>query len=156
MATLTQRRVVPESDVVVELGAAPEASTVADRWSKPRVAVRPRRVGPARGPVHCSGSAGLSVHGSGLTRRGKLVVGLVWLVLVAFGAFLIARPAGEDAPVATDTVTVEPGDTLWALALDADPRGDPRVFVDTVLRLNSLSSAGDIRPGDTLVVPVDG
>ena len=58
------------------------------------------------------------------------------------------------APVATRTVTVHPGDTLWKLATDANPNGDIRKTVDDIMRLNSIVSASEFQMGSEVAVPI--
>lgn len=93
-----------------------------------------------------------------LTRRGRLtiflgtVVALVVLA-VALGSTTVATDE-PGAPVPARTVTVLPGQTLWDLALTANPKGqDVRVTVDDIMRLNSLESAGDLQSGSRIAVP---
>ncbi|MFW5898977.1 MAG: LysM peptidoglycan-binding domain-containing protein, partial [Jiangellaceae bacterium] len=59
-------------------------------------------------------------------------------------------------PAETATVVIRPGDTLWGLAGDLAPGADRRVTVDQITELNGLPSAGEITPGDVLVVPATG
>ncbi|SDU75975.1 LysM peptidoglycan-binding domain-containing protein [Jiangella alkaliphila] len=108
-------------------------------------------------PVPCATSAEPSLHGSRLTRRGRVVVGLVWLLLLVAGVLAFVRPWGGaespgGAPVVT-TVEVRGGDTLWELATDVSPTADPRETVAAIMELNGISSAADIRPGDLIQVP---
>lgn len=122
-----------------------------------QVRVRPQRryrVPGAPRPVGCDRSYEADLHGSRLTRRGKMVVGAIWLVFAAAIVLMVSRPAEVPIPAETATVTVKSGDTLWALADDLAPDDDPRVTVDQIIELNGLRSAGDIHPGDLLVVPV--
>lgn len=140
----------------------------ADASSLDQPAVRPgrpvRRVathpaGRARGRVpRCATAAAPSLRGGRLTRRGRVVVALAWLVLIGLAALPIMRYDGAAAPTAEDTVSVEvrPGDTLWRLAGQFDAGGDPREFVDAVVSLNGLVDGGDIQPGDVVRVPVSG
>jgi len=113
-----------------------------------RSALRPRAVA-------CEQSYAADLHGSRLTRRGRLVVTAVWLLLAAFAAVGILRPglAADPAPEGTTTVVVQPGDTMWALARALDAEADPRAVVDTIVELNGLRSGADIHPGDVLLVP---
>jgi LysM repeat protein len=114
----------------------------------------PRRTtGRGRVPV-CERSYEADLHGSRLTRRGRVVVGVVWLLFAAAIVFMVNRPAEVPMPVDTVTVTVESGDTLWGVAGAVAPGVDPRVTVDQIIELNGLRSAGDIHPGDLLLVPV--
>ena len=46
---------------------------------------------------------------------------------------------------------VQPGDTLWQLARQADPESDPRNVVDRLIQVNELDG-GRIIPGQELVL----
>ena len=105
-------------------------------------------------PVACDRSYETDLHGSRLTRRGKILVAAVWLVFAVAIAFMVSRPAEVPMPAEMATVTVKSGDTLWALAGDMAPGADPRITVEQIMELNGLRSAGDIHPGDLLVVPL--
>lgn len=50
-------------------------------------------------------------------------------------------------------VVVRPGQTLWAIAVRADPSADPRVVVRQIVELNALPSGTFVQPGDRLWVP---
>jgi LysM domain len=92
-----------------------------------------------------------------LTGRGKAVVLVVAVVLALLalswgrGAFVQASST-SDGP-ATAYISVEPGDTLWAIALRVAPQDDPRDTVDRILDLNALRST-QIQAGQRLVVPI--
>ncbi len=93
-----------------------------------------------------------------LTRRGRIAVLLAALLtlavlVVALGPSTTAT-GDAGAPVATRTVTVQPGDTLWKLASQANPNGDIRQTVDDIMRLNSLVSAAGLQMGSEVAVPV--
>ena len=96
-----------------------------------------------------------------LTRRGRLArgVGVVLLLIAALllaGARLNAEPVqadtGPTVPVVTMRVTVEQGDSLWAIARRIAPRTDPREAVVAIRELNGLAS-NLIQPGQVLLVP---
>ncbi len=92
-----------------------------------------------------------------LTRRGRVAVLLaalltVAVLVVALGSSTIAAGDAGD-PVPTQTVTVQPGDTLWKLATDANPNGDLRQTVDDIMRLNSLPTA-HLPMGSEVAVPI--
>lgn len=118
-----------------------------------RRVAHPRPGGPR--PVACDRSYEPDLHGSRLTGRGRVVVGLIWVLMALAVVAMISRPAGVPAPADTSTVVVEAGDTLWSLAEGLVPEGDRRVTITQIVELNGLSSAGDIHPGDVLVVPVE-
>ncbi|MFY0408284.1 LysM peptidoglycan-binding domain-containing protein [Solicola sp. PLA-1-18] len=92
-----------------------------------------------------------------LTRRGRVVVVLAALVLVALASvFLGSRVVATDeasAPAVAQTVTIQPGQTLWDIARDASPDADPRAVVDDIVELNALTGGGDVQPGQRVAVP---
>ena len=87
-------------------------------------------------------------------RRRLLAVGLlaVALALVAprFRASLGGAPASasEGGPVPISYV-VEPGDTLWSIARQLQPTGDPRALV---ARIEVIAGGTELRPGQVLTV----
>ena len=92
-----------------------------------------------------------------LTRRGRLLVSLVALVLVVAGAVLLtgggAALAGTDRPaVSHRQVTVQPGQTLWQIAERAAPGSDPRETVQRILDLNGLQTS-QVQVGTALLLP---
>lgn len=96
-----------------------------------------------------------------LTVRGRRVLAafaaLPLVVGIAASALAggTAIASGEHAaPVAFDSVTVVPGDTLWSIASDAVPGADPRVVIEDIKRLNNLSS-GAIQIGATIAIPAE-
>jgi hypothetical protein len=96
-----------------------------------------------------------------LTRRGRLARSLAMLVvMIAVAALVAGRVVGEPvraeaaaaAPVATASVVVEQGDSLWAIAERHVPNRDPRDVIHEVRELNGLRS-NVIQPGQVLLVP---
>jgi hypothetical protein len=89
-----------------------------------------------------------------LTRRGRLVVVLVLLVtlVIGFSIGVSSQAAGPSRPHHVPTVTVQPGETLWQVAVRVAPDADPRLVVDQLQRINHLSSA-TVLAGQQLVVP---
>lgn len=97
-----------------------------------------------------------------LTRRGWVV--LVVLPLVMLAAFLLiltgvftapakaADNASELALTPTVSVTVQSGQSLWAIATAVAPERDPRDVVADMVQLNNLNG-GTINPGEQLFVP---
>lgn len=92
-----------------------------------------------------------------LTRRGQAVAStIVATALVALG--VLAVPALSPVPVpatATQTHVVEPGETLWGIALEAGIEVPTRDVVDRIEEINGLDSAM-LQPGQQLTVPVAG
>lgn len=132
------------------------AAERAERPAVPGRSYRARSAGPPPRPVACGRSYAPDLHGSRLTVRGRVVVGVLWAALVAAIVAMIAQPPGPPEPAETATVVVRPGDTLWGLAGELVPGADRRVTVDQITELNGLRSAAEIAPGDVLVVPAVG
>ena len=92
-----------------------------------------------------------------LTRRGQVVavllfLGLLLAVLTVYGSHSAAT--GEaGAPVATRTVEVGAGDTLWGIASEVAQPGQVRDMVHQIQELNALSGAG-LQVGQEIAVPV--
>ncbi|MFL6089818.1 MAG: LysM peptidoglycan-binding domain-containing protein [Aeromicrobium sp.] len=93
-----------------------------------------------------------------LTRRGRLAMFVsTVLMLVVLAVILGSNTAATDqpgAPVPATMVTVEPGQTLWDIAGEANPNGDVQDTVSDIMRLNSIESAGGLQAGDTIAVPL--
>ncbi|CAI3795734.1 LysM peptidoglycan-binding domain-containing protein [Pseudarthrobacter sp. MM222] len=97
-----------------------------------------------------------------LTRRGRFVFIGVPLILLAalilsFSGFLNAPAKASDSAAElsltpTVSVTVQPGESLWAIAGSVAPDRDPRDVVADIVQLNNLDAAR-VLPGQTLFVP---
>ena len=97
-----------------------------------------------------------------LTRRGRFVFIGVPLILLAalvlsFSGFLnapakAAESAAELSLTPTVTVTVQPGESLWAIAEAVAPERDPRDVVADIIQLNNLEAARVV-PGQALFIP---
>jgi Tfp pilus assembly protein FimV len=81
------------------------------------------------------------------------VVVLVTVGIIVFGLLQGSSPA---VPAASETtrVTLLPGESLWTVAQQVNPRVDPRVTVDAIRDLNGLGSASIVQSGSELTVPV--
>ncbi|HEX9540026.1 MAG TPA: LysM peptidoglycan-binding domain-containing protein [Streptosporangiaceae bacterium] len=103
-------------------------------------------------------------HGVRLTRRGRRAVTgfAAAIILAVVTAFWVAAATGAQAAnhgVAPGTVyknmrpvVVQPGQTLWSIALRADPAADPRVVISRIMEFNAMSS-DVVVPGERLWVP---
>ncbi len=93
-----------------------------------------------------------------LTARGRRLLAALAAAPVITGVAVSvlaggsAVASGESEPVAFETVTVLPGDTLWSIAAEAAPASDPRDVIDDIKRLNDLSS-GMIQVGTSIAIP---
>ena len=100
-----------------------------------------------------------------LTRRGRLARSVVVVLLLVASALLlmgrvVGAPARADgsvgqAPILTQSVVVEQGDSLWNIAQRLAPSQDPRAVIQEIRELNALRS-NLIQPGQVLLVPVAG
>lgn len=105
---------------------------------------------PVRRRVAVQGRPAAS--GLRMTRRGRLVVLAVALLVVLLpGAWRAMATAQVEGP-STVAVTVAPGDTLWGIAAEIDPGADPRALIAEIRELNGLTQSGLV-PGQVLVVP---
>lgn len=96
-----------------------------------------------------------------LTRRGRLLLLAVLVALVFSLASLGAAAVwasgpgdgdgGSSGPVATQWV-VQPGESLWQVAVAVAPDTDPRDTVARIVELNDLTST-TVTAGQTLLVP---
>lgn len=88
-----------------------------------------------------------------LTRRGRVVVVLLTLLLLVLAGFALGRvsqAAGPAKPV--PTVTVHAGETLWDIAARVAPHADRRALVAQIEALNGLPS-GRVVAGQQLRLP---
>jgi Tfp pilus assembly protein FimV len=97
-----------------------------------------------------------------LTPRGRRVLAAL-AALPAVVALSVAMISGgsalasrEDGATATsfETVTVQAGDSLWAIAERVAPSADPRDVVAAFSRLNGLD-AGLVSAGQELAIPAE-
>jgi nucleoid-associated protein YgaU len=118
--------------------------------------------GPQEGPAGSSRLAAVEVDSARapqpirLTRRGRLVLLAVAILLMLFG-FSIGKSVSFASTVpapstGSQTVIVQPGDTLWAIATQVAPKTDPRVTVQRIIALNGLRNA-DVLAGQQLALP---
>lgn len=97
-----------------------------------------------------------------LTRRGRLLlIGLpTMLGVLAAAALLVVLIAPSHVTAGTepaegpgvDSVTVQPGQSLWEVAQQAEPQRDTRDVVLQIVQLNELDSA-QVSPGQQVLVP---
>ncbi|WP_156380200.1 LysM peptidoglycan-binding domain-containing protein [Arthrobacter sp. Soil762] len=97
-----------------------------------------------------------------LTRRGRIV--LIGIPLVILAAILLSLAGFLNAPAKaadsaadlsltpTVSVTVQAGQSLWAIASIVAPERDPRDVIADIAQLNNLSTGGVV-PGQQLFVP---
>jgi len=120
----TEHRSVPvavgQAPAAVRLGGLPDrgGSALRDAWS-PALSLVPPRTRPARTKV----------------RASLLLVALALVVSAVLGSVL----SGAEEPVAAGHVVLQPGETLWDVAVRSAPAGvDPRRQLESVRRLNGF------------------
>ena len=89
-----------------------------------------------------------------LTRRGRLVVVLLALLLLVVAGFTLGRVSSQAAGPAKPlpTVTVHTGETLWQIAARVAPDVDRRALVLQIEQLNHLRD-GRVVAGQQLRLP---
>ena len=122
--------------------ASRQPQSVRPRSRRPSVAGRPTRGCAAAPPLR-------------LTRRGRVVVVMIAaVVMCALLSLVLATASASAGPgdLPRRTHVVQPGETLWDIALGLDPDVDPRVVVAKLARFNGLASV-DVVPGQALLLP---
>lgn len=94
-----------------------------------------------------------------LTRRGRVLLTTVSvLIFGAAVAVLGLRVAGvlDPAPQFTHTISVQvgAGQSLWSIAQETNPSENPATVVEQIADLNNLRTPADLKPGQTLQIPV--
>ena len=95
-----------------------------------------------------------------LTRRGRVVLAVLAAVAASLFGLAAARgtpAAGSAAPAGTaghsmTRIVVQPGQTIWSIAMRADPHADPRLVVQRIIAANALPG-GSVQAGQGLLVP---
>jgi LysM domain len=91
-----------------------------------------------------------------LTQRGRRVVAgmsiAIGLSIAAVTVTVVQVSGGGLELAGASTFVVQPGDTLWSIALSTSPEEDPRGVVDAIVVLNDLEGVGLV-PGQVLELP---
>ena len=89
-----------------------------------------------------------------LTRRGRVVVVALTLLLLVLAGFAAGRVSSQAAGPARPlpTVTVHAGETLWDIAARVAPHADRRALVEQIEALNGLTT-GRVVAGQQLRLP---
>jgi hypothetical protein len=98
-----------------------------------------------------------------LTPRGRAVFTTLAAIPVVIAAFLIAINGGAATASLESTynasqaasysyVTINAGESLWAVAQRIAPAADPRDVINDILTFNGMSSA-ELVPGQRIAIP---
>jgi hypothetical protein len=95
-----------------------------------------------------------------LTRRGRVVLAVFAAVVVSLIGLAAANGPPDGASAASagtaghsmTQIVVQPGQTLWTIAMRADPQADPRQVVQRIIAANALRDRS-IQAGQRLLVP---
>jgi hypothetical protein len=93
-----------------------------------------------------------------LTRRGRVVLVMTVMFALVIAGLTLGHGsslAASHAPAAHQRVTVEAGETLWAVAARVAPHDDPRIVIADIESFNHLQTA-NVEPGQQLVIPTFG
>ena len=156
-------RVAPDDQVPARPGV-PSVAPVPGRSRVPGQAAAPSRARAAHpGPVPSRVPA-RRARRTRLTRRGRRLVWAcaVLLLMAVLTPVLLALASGAQAAnhgvpasavrAGMRQVVVKPGQSLWSIALNAEPKADPRVVVQQIMGFNALGTQVVV-PGESLWVP---
>lgn len=160
MTALLDLEFAPAADPAIDPAIfQPLPITDVEPFARPRLRLVADDLGRRRGGA---ADAGLARRAPlRLTRRGRVaaVLGVLLLALLVSAlvfALAMGPAAGRSAAPApagsAPTLTVQPGDTLWAIASRVAPKADPRVTVQKIIDRNGLAGVS-IEAGQVLVLP---
>ena len=124
-----------------------------------RTATRPGQRPGSRGATRPVPRTASRRDGLVLTRRGKVVLGVLstlFLLVVVLLSGRFTAEAGTSAAeqgAATGVVVVQAGESLWQIAKAVAPEVDPRQTITTIRELNGLGDE-PVVPGQSIIVPV--
>jgi hypothetical protein len=163
MALATALPPAPTAGSTVAQAAQPATRVrVAPARTAPTSGRRPSRLPdrrPKLGPVGTShrfpGAAPMPVPVPvRLTRRGVLASWVVAVISIAIAVFGLVQGLQPSAPavVGSQSVVVQPGQSLWEVAQAVNPSVDPRVTLAAIRSQNTLDTSVLV-PGSTVTVP---
>jgi hypothetical protein len=129
---------------------APDVRRPATRARRPATRARPAGHQDAVAPLR-------------LTRRGRIVVAVLAVVLATVIITVIGMAVAGGAQASNHgrdgagyqgmrQIVVQPGESLWTIASQAEPSADPRLVISRIMTANSLTSTV-VQAGELLWVP---
>lgn len=73
-------------------------------------------------------------------------------ILTVLLLVLATTALSSEQPAQNEEYVVRQGDTLWNIAIEHNPKSDPRITVNAICKLNSLESK-NLQPGMRLMLP---
>ena len=142
------------------------ASRAASRWARPGQSAGTLSAGTLTAGLQATGVHITATAPRGqaastplrLTRRGRIVVAVTTVLLLAALSLIVAMSAEatNQAPARAaqglTQVIVRPGQSLWSVAENADPDADTRVVIQQIADLNGLTGSA-VFAGQRLWVP---
>lgn len=83
----------------------------------------------------------------------KVAAASLWTIGIAATGFIVWHMGQPPKFAKWTSVTVQPGDTMWNLALKADPSADTRLVIEAIKQKNNLGTSR-IWAGESIQVPV--
>lgn len=127
------------------LVTAPAALPVQVRESNRQVKIQVQTISQQKQPIR-------------LTRRGRRVVAVLALIPIAITFLLIgtrgAVASDGSGTATTQAIVVQPGQSLWDVAVTINPEKDPRETIWVIQQLNDMKTS-EVLAGQELVVPVN-
>lgn len=89
-----------------------------------------------------------------IANKGRFTLFCVFCLLCTYMIFNTVNSATASKHSDIFIMTVSPGDTLWAIATENNPRNmDVRDVVDDIIRLNRMTET-NLCAGEKIIVPV--
>lgn len=91
---------------------------------------------------------------SRIANKGRFTLFCVFCMLCTYTIFCTVNSATASKHSDIFIMTISPGDTLWEIATENNPRNmDVRKIVDDIIRLNRMSET-NLCAGEKIIVPV--
>lgn len=85
--------------------------------------------------------------------RRQIVGAVLWVLIAAVTVFIFWHEGHPPKFVKWTSITVQPGQTMWNIAVKADPYNNTNLVVDAIEQKNGMKHS-TLRTGQTLLVPV--
>lgn len=86
-------------------------------------------------------------------RRRQVLGATLWVLIAAVTVWIFWHEGQPPEFVKWTTVTVQPGQSMWNIAVRVDPYNNTNLVVDAIEQKNGMKHS-TLRTGQTLLVPV--